>query len=154
MLNPFSAGYDLTAAELNAAFDIQRMKYQETTQTVISSTVFVSSSHLVLPVEASVNYIVEMEIFCTSGATPDFKVNLLLPSGATVRLSADGNTTTTSTTMAFPSDGSTKGVKISGLIDMSTAAGNLTIQFAQNTSSASNTVLEIGSWIRLTKVTI
>lgn len=155
LLVPFVAGQKSLAAALNAAFDITRVKCQTgLDQSVTSSTVFVSSTSLVLPVKASALYVFESQMFFSGSTTGNFKMKLLLPTGATVRLADSTGTSSTSTERAYAAAGSTvvSSESPSGFIDLDTTAGDLTIQFAQNTSTTTATTLKLGSWIRLTQV--
>lgn len=166
-LVPFAAGQKLTAANLNAAFDITRIVYQSADQTVNNTTTYVSSSNLVLSLAANSVYVYKSCIVFDTGATPDFKHKLLLPAGAAVRRAVFTPTTTvaaTNTTIGmdtldlveFASGGVAAGTMMTafpmGTIYTAGTAGSVTVQFAQQVANASNTVLKIGSWIELTKV--
>lgn len=166
-LVPFTAGQNITAAALNAAFDITRVAYQSVDQTMNNSTTYVSSTGLTLTIEASSNYLYESLIMFDTNSTADFKQKLLLPAGATVRIARWSSPTTGTaidsvvehdaiTVVEIASGGVAAGTvmstRASGLIQNSTAAGSVTVQFAQNAANVSNTLLKTGSWIRLTKV--
>lgn len=168
MLTPFTAGEDLTAARLNAAFDIIRVVVQVgDSANVNNSTTLVSSTYLTLAVEASAVYLAEYELIYDTNSTADFKSSLTLPAGATVTLArwTSGTTGTAidsaiehnaDTLVTMSSGGVAVGTRMScrraGIVVMSTTAGNATIQFAQNVANVSNTFLSRGSWLRLTKV--
>lgn len=158
-LVPFVAGQDLTAVALNAAFDVVRVAYQAQDSAGVINTTYVSSTSLVLSIEANTNYYIEFELFYDTNATADIKFKLLLPAGATSRFSRWGDTTstyqtTTSGEIAFNgvAAGTIVSAKPSAYIDNDTAAGNVTLQFAQNTTSGT-TILKVGSIMRLTRLT-
>jgi hypothetical protein len=156
LLVPFVAGQKDTASAHNAAHDITRMKYQSGDQTA-STTAFVNSTFLVFTIQATVQYIFETQLFFDSNTTADFKINLLLPVGATVRWADAGAATATSTstqrTYAATGAGNVLSANPAGLIDNDVAVGTLTLQFGQVVTSGT-TILKIGSWIRLTQVSV
>lgn len=140
---------------------------QGTDQTRNNSTTFLSSTDLILPVGQNINYILESQLIVDSGTTPDVKWNFSIPSGASLRLSGwnagTGDTATqtgiihdANDSTTFASEGGGSGVMITcrpgGRLAVGNTAGSLTVQFAQNTANASNTILKAGSWIRLSRV--
>ena len=166
-LVPFQAGQSLTAADLNAAFDIRRVAWQTGDQIVNNSTTFVSSTFLTLTVAANSSYVYEALLVWDTNSTADFKHQLLVPAGAAVRQGTWTPTNTvaaTNTTIAvdaldaigYGGGGVALGTMLTarpvGLIATVGTAGSVTVQFAQGTANASNTTLKTGSWIRLTKV--
>ncbi|MCA1710071.1 MAG: hypothetical protein LC808_45010 [Actinobacteria bacterium] len=156
MLNPFTAGQKLTAAADIAAFDQRRRAYQTADQTVTNSTTLVSSTSLVMAVAASVMYYINAQIFYDANTTADIKLSLLLPTGATVRLADPDPGATSSTSIQRTYQGIAAGTVasavFSGIIDMDTTPGNLTLQFAQSALSATGTILKFGSTIELVQV--
>lgn len=158
-LVPFVAGQDLTAAALNAAHDVVRIVYQAQDSPGVINTTYVSSTSLVLPIAASRSYYVEFELFYDTNATANIKFKLLLPPNATSRFSRWGNTTntyqtTTSGEIAFNgvAAGTIVSAKPSAYIVNDLTAGDVTLQFAQNTTSGT-TILKVGSIMRLTRLT-
>ncbi|MFA7117122.1 MAG: hypothetical protein WC140_07850 [Bacteroidales bacterium] len=162
----FTAGQNLTAAALNDQFNQIRTRRQQVTQTVNNSTTLVNSTYLTLSVKANTNYIFEALILYTADALADFKFNIALPTGSTLRMATWTNLTSGTaldspiahdaiTTQPWPMGGVT-GVTMSsrptGAITIGGTAGNCTIQFAQNAAHASNCDLNSQSWMRLTEV--
>ncbi|MGH3882115.1 MAG: hypothetical protein ACRDRC_01765 [Pseudonocardiaceae bacterium] len=153
---------------MNATFNETRMAYQAADQTVNNSITLISSTYLVLAVEDNSVYVFEGHLLHTSGTTPDFQVNILLPASSTVISAVRWGSDTAASfgaTDVYHDGFTTSGWNLGGIgssvvfasaprMVFSTAAtaGNCTVQFAQNTANASNTVLKAGSWIRLTKV--
>lgn len=162
----FVAGQNLTAAALNDQFNLIRMRRQQVAQTVNNSTTLVDSNYLTLSVKANTNYIFEALILYTADAGADFKFNISLPTGSTLRIATWTNLTTGAaidspiahdaiTTQPWPMGGVTGTVMSSrptGVITIGSTAGSCTIQFAQNTATVSNCDLNSQSWIRLTEV--
>lgn len=169
-----------TASEINAIVDaILALQAQVASQSVLTaaqladstpvnnSTSYQSSTYLTVNLEATSTYTYKSLIIYDSNSTADFKHQLALPSGATVRRStftAVAAATATNTTIAmdaldtnaFNSGGITSGTYMCcfsmGLVATSGTAGPLTVQFSQATANASNTILKYGSWIELRKV--
>jgi hypothetical protein len=169
-LNPPTAGQDLTAGRFSAALDITRTAWQTSDQIVNntnSGITFVSSPDLILSVVADAVYTYEATFQYDTSSTADFKHNMLVPVGTLIAVSVWGSDTSASSTGSaivhdmtngaqFFSGGVAAGtvmtLRPTGMIFISSASGNLQIQFAQNTASATNTILKTGSWIRLTQV--
>lgn len=166
----FTAGQKLTADLLNAEFNRRRRVYQTGDVSVLNSAVLVSSTDMVLSVEASTFYTVRMYIVYDANTTGDFKYNLSLPTGAVVvkhsrwggaaadttenaavhRQSADQN--------GYDLGGVGAGTRVTAtpeaVIVTSTTAGNCTFQYAQNTANNTNaSFLFAGSWMELIKLT-
>lgn len=93
-----------------------------------------------------------------ANTTADFKLQIVLPSGATIEWSAYGGNTGMTANPTTVDVGGTSGtshargtinggvtVLITGIITMSTTAGTIKLQGAQNTSDATNVVFGVGS---------
>ena len=153
MLNPFTAGQKLRAVDDVTAHDIRRIVCQTADSAPSTSTTFLNSS-LVLSVVASGLYKLTTQIFVDTNATADVVLNVLLPSGSTVRFSDLGSTTTsTSTSRTYPgvAAGTVISCEFSGFIDIDTSSGNLTIQYRQVSASGS-TIVKVGSTVELTRI--
>lgn len=112
---------------------------------------------LTFSVAASSTYVVEGVMFVTSAATPDFKFQWSLPASATI----DGVVRQTSssilkfseaaaTTIAYAADDDIH--HFTAILITAGTAGTAVLQWAQNTSDASNTTMNAGSWLRWIKV--
>lgn len=167
--SPVVAGQRIRASDFNAALDAAvQTAYQTADQTKNNNTTYLSSPDLVLPMLASAVYAFEALILYDTNSTADFKHKALLPSGAVVDRVATWTNTNAGTAVDsvvahdaltswdFNSGGVAVGTVMSarpcGIITMSTTAGNLVIQFAQNTANGSNTLLKRGSWVSLRRV--
>lgn len=162
----FTAGQRVTADALNAEFNRDRMVTQDADQTVNNSAVLVSSNYLILSVEANSSYVFSAFLIHTGPTTADFKYNLLLPSGALVRqgtwtpVAAVSSTNTTIAIDALDASTYNSGdlgtgtmvtMRPTGLVVVSTTAGDAVVQFAQGSAVATDTVLKTGSWMNLVK---
>lgn len=168
-VSQFLAGQKLTADLLNAEFNKKRKVYQTSDVSVLNSAVLVSSTDMVLSVEASGIYTCSMYIITDANTTADFKYNLLLPTGAVVvKHSRWGGNAADTTENAASHRQSTdvNGYDLSGVgagtrvthkpecvIVISSTAGNCTFQYAQNTANNTNaSILLAGSWMQLEKL--
>ncbi|MGH3978080.1 MAG: hypothetical protein ACRDRZ_03600 [Pseudonocardiaceae bacterium] len=167
-LVPFTAGQKLTAAELNAAFDIDRTVYQAADQTVTNSVTLVSSTSLTMPVEANATYAYDALVIYTAPTAQDFRYKWLLPTGSGIR-NSPWNNTLTDTTLNAPvahdafdvfesaAGGIGAGAMVTyrpgGVMIVGATSGSMTFQFAQWTAgAATSAVLKLGSWVRLARV--
>ncbi len=134
-------------------------------QTVTSSTTLVNDSQLKFAIEASTTYTFQAWLYVyAADATPDIKVTFTAPAGSTLFWSssqviflANGSTTLTvvapaGTTGDFFVDSNLRVVQLYGSVLNSTTAGDVQLQFAQNTSSANGTSIKAGSYIMGFKV--
>ena len=143
-------------------------KVQIVDQTVNNTTTYTSSTYLQAELAASSTYHIKATLEYKSNTTPDFKAGFTGPTGLTGALIGIGNfvsavtvitdrgdLSTPSSTFAVSgiSGGTTSDILIiEGIAHVSTTAGTLILQFAQNTMNASNTTLVAGSQLQVTKV--
>ena len=140
-------------------------------QTVNNSAALVNDTHLLASTLANTDYAFEVNLFYTSGVTPDLKVALTWPTGATCSWMAVGFLSTginyeidlttstyqgaSGTAQAYSGSASpTVTMQIKGILRVAATAGNLQFQFAQNTANASNTTVKQDSWMRIERVTV
>lgn len=130
---------------------------------IVSNTTLANDDTLLVTPSVSATYEIDMGIMYRSSATADLKVAMTWPTGATcwwggIGLSPadvfamqliENGASGAALTFGGGGVGGTRAVWLSGLLVMSTTAGNLQVQFAQNTSDASNTVIRAGSWLTL-----
>lgn len=117
-------------------------------QTIDTSETFVNITNLVQAVGANEVWVLTFFLLFNSGTTPDIKWNLTVPSGG----NAEGYmndyknaiaTVREASAISWPCDGDNTLAVMDVVIKNSSTAGNVQLQFAQDTSTASNTkVLE------------
>lgn len=100
-----------------------------------------------------------------SGTTPDIKATFTVPSGATLEwthqgVDAAGSAQTENATFAATTErnffgngvGSTRFIRITGIVVNGATPGNLQFQWAQNTSNGSNTTVHANSTLKAYKL--
>jgi hypothetical protein len=157
----FAAGDNPTAAEFNDL--VPRYAYKTSDETIISNSTLQNDDFLALTVAASTKYEFELYMAYNTGTTPDLKIGWTLPTGATNAYHVDyfdtaaasqkGQSSTVPTTgFAVGGFGSDLYAVFAGTISVSTTAGTMQIQWAQNTLTASNSTVRAGSFLRLQKI--
>lgn len=157
----FAAGDKPTAAQLDDL--APRYAYKTGTETVNNTATLQNDDDLFLTVAASTRYDFELFIVYNSGTTPDLKLGWTLPTGATNRymyqffdgtnwVAAAGGTAVPTAGVALGGFGADLPARFKGTLNISTTAGTMQIQWAQNTANASNTSILSGSELKLTKI--
>jgi hypothetical protein len=125
-------------------------------ETVNNSATLQNDDELFVPLLASAVYVYDLHLIYNSGTTPDLKLGWSVPSGTTMlweccacydttgTLVSTGNFTA-STVAGFGGTGSDAHAYLSGQIVTSTTAGNVQLQWAQNSATGSNTIMRAGS---------
>ena len=134
-------------------------------QSVTSNTTVANDTHLKFAVAASETYIFNIWLYIyAADATPDIKLTCTGPSGSTVLWSPGqatylpdatptvGTVQASGVTASYFVDANLRPLVLQGTILNSATAGDLTLQWAQNTSSATATTIKAGSYIIATKV--
>lgn len=148
-----------------------RTAYKTADETVTSSTTLQDDDHLVVPIGANETWAVQYTLYLSSAnATGDFKATIGVPSGATVRntsiigidaaaTSATGSakmqsiSSATALNVGVPASAQADTVAIfTASIENGATPGNVILQWAQNVSNASGTVVEQGSWLLATRL--
>lgn len=166
-LVPFVSGSKFLMSSLNAAFDVDRTCFMTGDQSVISNIVLTNVAQLVLPVVASAQYALDSLIIYDTNATANMQLKFALPAGSVDRtaiwVSGTGALTADATIFHQAADSITWTVggvaagtymtaRPGGVIYISSTSGNMQVQFAQSTSTAVNTLIKGGSWVRLRRV--
>lgn len=154
-----TAGTGLAWTTLTAGATVAKVR-KSSDQTVTSSTTLVNDSQLKFAVAANETYIFQAWLYTyAADGTPDIKVTFTGPSGSTVLWSssqvifnAGGSTTLTvvaagGTTADLFVDSNLRAIQLYGTILNSSTAGDVQLQWAQNTSSANGTSVKAGSSI-------
>lgn len=139
-------------------------------ETVNNSAVMQDDDHLVIAVGANETWRIQGLLHVATGLTPDFKAQFTVPAGATYLGMFFGSTTSASAgnlnsmarglslAAAAAADlggvgtGFTLPVVVSGVLVVGGTAGNLTLQWAQNTQDASDTKVLTNSWLEARRV--
>lgn len=162
----FLALQELTAADLNAAFTAVTPLFVRKTanETINNSAVLQNDDALVLAVEANSTYLVDLRLIINSNTTADFKMTFTVPAGASGSVHYfEGSTPSTAAavlqgpgsitgTAAFSGIAADQIVLVQGVLVVAGTAGNLQLQWAQNTANPSNTIVGSNSYLMLTKV--
>lgn len=161
------AGQDITADLLNSM--LPQVAYKTTGEAVTSSTTMQNDDELFVPVVASSVYLAELFLLYDAAAAGDIKIGWTAPSGASLAWTVVGATTaettntsvstlnmqtrTTSETASLGGSSSTGiGATAYGRLTVSTTAGNLQFQWAQDTSNGTATNVRAGSVLKLTRL--
>lgn len=138
-------------------------------ETVNNSAVLQDDDHLFFPVEANESWYVEVTALMTAvSATADYLIGWSGPAGATATWSHDSGANSawvnvavggTPNTMKTLSDtvtvgalAGTFGTRFSGVFNSSATAGTIKFRWAQNTQTAENSKILLGSNLRLTRL--
>lgn len=133
-------------------------------ESVSSSTTLQNDDDFVFALEANKEYIVSGGVFATStSGQPDIKIAFTTPAGSTMGIGyladvdqtrrADLIDTSGSATSSIPiKQNQSTIIQVIGSVTTGGTAGNLTFQWAQNTSNASATKVQAGSFITVTEV--
>lgn len=167
MTTPILAGQKLRASDLNDALPLFAYATVATSRT--SSTTLLDADGLALALAASSTYIVDGYLAYTAPDGGDFKAAWTIPSGATGHWTLFGLGTATTGSIgdisAYRRTSFTTAISLGGSDSFSsllvalprayivtTNAGTLQMQFAQDSSSGTATTVDIGSWLRAQKV--
>lgn len=141
-------------------------------QSVTSSTTMVNATNLSVPVVANATYVFECNLSVSGGnAAGDIKFGFTMPTGAQVDYGGQGldiglasaavgtinaqgqeNQTSPTTALVYGASTAVTRVMITGQCRMSSTGGTLQLQFAQNASNATASVLRARSYMTVTRV--
>lgn len=166
----FLAGQKVRASEVNDLIPVYARLTADRTAT--SSTTLTAATGLVVALEADTRYALTGYLAYTAGATGDLKVALAAPTGTTghwtlyaqdtaatagsgsivAKRATSFGTGTTQSAAGEDGAGGHMACLPRGFINTAASAGSLQVHFAQNTSSATSTILRAGSWLRVIKL--
>jgi hypothetical protein len=170
-MTSLTAGAKLRASVINQALPL--FAYATATTTRTSTTTMADGTGVVVALEADSIYIWDGFLAFNAGATGDARFAWTVPASTTGLWALNSALSTGSTGGVGTLQGSridgygdanflTAGgndtggglmaVRPAGYIDTAGTAGNFQLRLAQNASSATSLVLQIGSWIRAVKV--
>jgi hypothetical protein len=164
-LSSFGAGQEPTAAQMVALLPIRAFKSSDTT--ITSSVVLVNDPDLVAAVNATAEYDVWCHLIYTQGTVGQLNLHFTAPALATfdwvpialaaaVTASDTGSVSLVGRALA---DSRAVGgaatptvATIHGRLVVAGTAGNLQLQWAQSSSSATGTTVKSGSWMSLQQI--
>lgn len=154
-----AAGQVILADDLNRIVPVFARKTAD--ETINNSAALQNDDHLFVSLEADAVYAHFTNLTYQSNSTPGFQMDYTLPAGATMA----GNTygvggsgasfqhgSMTTSIVGVTGTGGNTGLRIWGLIIMSSTAGTGRIRWAQNTANASDTIVRSGSYWELHRV--
>jgi hypothetical protein len=162
-IGSLNAGARITASAMQGIAPLAVVK--PTDQSVTSSTTLVNDNALVVAVAASASYLFFCYLDYEGASAGDLKYEWTVPASATLRFGQIGQTTASAATVASTNSDSTvyaigtdaaatlNAVTMIGSLVVSSTAGNLQLQWAQNASSATATIVHAQSFLALWRVT-
>ncbi len=129
-------------------------------ETINNTGTLQNDNHLFFPIGANETWIFNVDFNGVSGTTPDFKFAMTAPAGATCQYNfylptgiVNSRVTTCGTaTASIPGNGAEQSYIGYGTITNGGTAGTVTLQWAQFTANASNTIGRQGSIIKAYRV--
>jgi hypothetical protein len=158
-----AAGEKVLADHINRLVPLFARKTGD--ETITSNATLQNDNDLAVAVVASVAYQFQLRAVINSGTTPDFKMGWTFPAGLTMTYDLfEGETLGTAANVIqgpyvqtdvppISTTGSDQPWIARGLVIVSTTAGTLQWQWAQNTLTASNTIVRTGSYLLLNRLT-
>lgn len=161
------AGQRVRASDLNN--NLPRIAQCTVTVAKTSNTTLGDVTGMVLSLAANAVYALDCYVAYNAGTTGDLKLAWNIPAGVTgtwtgwgpgtsattgdttinvVRLDAFG----TANVLTFGGTGGLTACHPKGYVVVSSTAGNLQLQYAQNVSNGTATTIIAGSWMRLTRI--
>jgi hypothetical protein len=140
---------------------ITRVVRKTADETVSSDSTLSNDSQLSMSVEAGASYAFDSVVFFNTNGTANYKGQWTVPTGALLTFQCTGYSLAGTFGIFWNTDASLQTMQgnatprphaMSGTLIVAGTAGNITWQWAQNTSNASNTSTLLASYIRLTKV--
>lgn len=138
------------------------IKYKTARQTVTSSVTHVDDNHLSAALSANKTYHFEMELFISAPTSGGFKYtvssNQTLSgsdcnvTGATLTAMALGGNIVGGSSSVITITTANNSVRFNGYIVTGASAPTVTLRWAQNTSNATGTYIEVNSWMKFTEV--
>lgn len=162
----WTVGEVLASADVNTWF-VPLAAVKSSDQSISSSTVLTNDTALSIAVAANSTYAFTGLLIYEGGTqgSSDMKFQFTVPAGATLNYmplhqSTAGNISgvALSTAASVPSCGSGGAgnsftVTITGTLIVSSTSGTLQLQWAQNTSSGTATIMHQNSWLMLRRIT-
>lgn len=138
--------------------------YKTVDETIISTGTYQDDDHLFVTVEASGVYVYTIQGAYNSGVTPDFRQRFSVPSGAfagTYYQYFDATNAMVRASYSVPADGAITGLQgkatdtpfeFGGVYTVGSTGGVMQWQWAQDVSTASNTIVRAASRLSVVRV--
>jgi len=132
------------------------VKYKSANETVNNSATLQNDDDLFFSIGANETWTFRFVLFANSGTTPDLKAAVSAPSGASCMYAAiDAEaavttpqvTTCGTATAMLTGNGAYDVYEVVGTVVNGATAGTVTLQWAQNTATAANTIVAAGSYM-------
>ena len=132
-------------------------------ESVTSSTTLQNDDELLAALETNTDYSFEARLYVVSATTPDFKMTFTVPAAATLAwwgtitygdgaaVNGIGIQTISGTAKSFIWSGTDGYITVFGSVRNGANAGNLTLQWAQDTSNGTAATVKAGSTLSITK---
>lgn len=152
-------GYNGTSwVPLNAASIIANQMTQvvkPADQIVNNSATFVDDNDLTFVIGANQTWTYTMVVYGNSSTTADFKFSLTAPSGTactwgvseTENADSNGNLGCGASSGLISGSGADEPYTVTGVVSSGATAGSVTLQWAQNTAAATNSIVRAGSYL-------
>lgn len=159
----WSVGDILTAADMNA-WAVPQVALKASDQAITSNAAFFSDASLLVALAASATYefMAYMIWECAATSAAGIKFAMTVPAGATLHvagisgnatgINGDVGTGVNINSIQASVANTPLGYNIHGLVIVGSTAGNLQLQWAQATSSASATTLHANSLLRANRI--
>jgi hypothetical protein len=153
---PFAALEEVTADELNAALPIAPA-VKSADETVTSSTTLQNDDHLLVAVASNTTYLLELVFMFNANASGDLKTTFTVPSGTTGTLCATTDAGSSAgismtSTPVWDGTGADEQARLWGRVVTSATSGTIRLQWAQNASFGTGTIIRNGSFLRITRI--
>lgn len=138
--------------------------YKTADETIISTGTYQDDDHLFVTVEANGVYVYTVEGAYSSGVTPDFRFQFSVPSGTfggTYFQYFDATNAMVRSSYSVPATGAVTGLQgkasdtpfeFGGIFTCGATGGTMQWQWAQDVSTASNTIVRAGSRFTVVRV--
>lgn len=154
-----SSGAKLRASVLSSLItDVRPIVARKTIDETVVNNTFQNDDELFVVGAANTNYEFDATLHYSSGTTPDFRFQWTFPAGFTMRYSLVAQSTTLqdfyqlqTSVAGLDGIGGATSTLLKG-VAMFTTGGTLQLQWAQTTTTASNTTVLLGSFISLRKI--
>lgn len=154
---------DPNTAAATPGFSIRKIKTAD--ETVNTSATLQDDNHLSFAVAANETWTFEALLYVTGNTTADLRVAATWPSGATGILAVHGSRASDALVSAFDATSTSGGavgqigvdtgprlVRVVGTVEVSSTAGTVQLQWAQQTSTGADTTVKRGSSLVATRI--